>query len=191
MGTRHLISVHTNGEYKVAKYCQWDGYPSGNGLSILYFLRNCDMDEFKAAIAECTFLTQADIDEMNKCIEQKRNENPGYIWSRDYPELSRDTSAEILEFICDGGVRKTIDDLKFAADSLFCEWAYVIDLDKGTFEVFEGFNKDPLAEEERFYPMEEFAKGGYHPVKFIKSFDLDNLPTEKEFLEHFKADDEE
>lgn len=191
MGTRHLISVHTNGEYKVAKYCQWDGYPSGNGLSILSFLRDCDMDKFKAAIAECTFLTQADFDEINKGIEQKRNENPGYSWTRDYPELSRDTSAELLELICDGGKRKTRDDLEFAADSLFCEWAYVIDLDKGTFEIYEGFNEDPLAEDERFYPMEEFAKGKYHPVKFVKSFNLDDLPSDKDFLECFKRDDEE
>ena len=38
MGTRNLTCVFVNGEYKVAQYCQWDGYPSGQGLTILNFL---------------------------------------------------------------------------------------------------------------------------------------------------------
>lgn len=39
MGTRHLICVQHNNEYKVAKYGQWDGYPSGQGAGILEFLK--------------------------------------------------------------------------------------------------------------------------------------------------------
>ncbi|MBD0542281.1 hypothetical protein HPJ54_05685, partial [Acinetobacter baumannii] len=39
MGTRHLICVQHNNEYKVAKYGQWDGYPSGQGVGILEFLK--------------------------------------------------------------------------------------------------------------------------------------------------------
>jgi len=40
MGTRHLIVVKKDNEIKVAQYGQWDGYPSGQGVSILKFLRN-------------------------------------------------------------------------------------------------------------------------------------------------------
>ena len=29
MGTRHLIAVQLDGEYKIAQYGQWDGYPEG------------------------------------------------------------------------------------------------------------------------------------------------------------------
>jgi hypothetical protein len=38
MGTRHLIKVIYNKETKVAQYGQWDGYPDGQGLTILNFL---------------------------------------------------------------------------------------------------------------------------------------------------------
>ncbi|MHC5949058.1 hypothetical protein ACVXZ3_04645 [Providencia hangzhouensis] len=40
MGTRHLICVAKDGDYKVAQYGQWDGYPSGQGLTLLTFLRD-------------------------------------------------------------------------------------------------------------------------------------------------------
>ena len=44
-------------------------------------------------------------------------------------------------------LQNTID---FAADSLFCEFVYVVDFDKNTYEIFEGFNKNFLDPNERF-----------------------------------------
>lgn len=40
MGTRHLIAVQIDGKYPVAQYGQWDGYPDGQGLKVLTFLRD-------------------------------------------------------------------------------------------------------------------------------------------------------
>lgn len=31
MGTRNLTAVYLDGQYKVAQYGQWDGYPEGQG----------------------------------------------------------------------------------------------------------------------------------------------------------------
>ena len=39
MGTRHLTAVHVDGEYKIAQYGQWDGYPEGQGMTALTFAR--------------------------------------------------------------------------------------------------------------------------------------------------------
>lgn len=54
---------------------------------------------------------------------------------------------------------------------MFCEWAYVIDLQKGTFEVYEGFQKEPISEDERFYSFfeqPEHRTDAYYPVKKVK-----------------------
>ena len=40
MGTRSLIVVYMDGDYRVAQYSQCDGYPEGQGMSVLKFLEN-------------------------------------------------------------------------------------------------------------------------------------------------------
>ena len=40
MGTRNLTAVYLDGQYKVAQYGQWDGYPEGQGITALTFLRD-------------------------------------------------------------------------------------------------------------------------------------------------------
>ncbi len=181
MGTRNLTCVYKNGEYKVAQYGQWDGYPEGQGITILRFLRNVKMDEFNKAIDECRWITQEELDKINKDI------NNGILinWQKYYPELSRDTGGEILELITFKNKRILNNSIDFANDSLFCEWAYVIDLDSNTFEVYKGFNNEKLPETDRFYNA-EYNDKEYKPVKLIKTFSLDNLPTKEEFLMEFE-----
>ena len=111
----------------------------------------------------------------------------------DHPEFSRNTGAGILEMVqnhSDG--MKLQDSINFAADGLFCEWAWVIDLDAGTFEGYCGFGQTPLAENDRFYFLRDLEKdNGYHGVRLAAKWNLDALPTDEEFLAAFKNDEEE
>lgn len=50
MGTRNITSVILDDEQKVCQYCQWDGYPTGAGASILEFLKDCNFEQFKKAL---------------------------------------------------------------------------------------------------------------------------------------------
>jgi hypothetical protein len=98
--------------------------------------------------------------------------------------LSRDIGGKILESIAEATDDEILlrDSIGFAGDSLFCEYAYVIDLDKNTLEVFKGFNKSELDPEERFSSA-KCDHEEYKPVKLVHSFPLDSLPTEDEFFE--------
>lgn len=190
MGTRNLTIVHKNGEYKVAQYGQWDGYPEGLGVNLLKFLKSVNMDAFKNAIDNVSFLTQEEFDEINKNINNMRAILPNYEWQKDYPYLSRDCGGDILNHIVFKGITKIKNSIEFAADSLFCEWAYVIDLDTNKFEVYKGFNKEKLTEDERFFYLEEKSENEYHPVKFMKAYDINNLPDENEFVTDLVNEDE-
>lgn len=192
MGTRHLICVVTDKEYKIAQYGQFDGYPSGHGSEVLNFLlknkenllnsfkekvKNCTVispDEHKALWVECgadpesNFVTM----DVSKRMEEK------------YLHLTREASSEILNIVnqTESGNLKVNKNLEFAGDSLFCEWGYVIDLDKETFEVYRGFNKEALNENERFYFLND-ADEKYAPIKLLKEYSLHDLPSLEQFIE--------
>lgn len=202
MGTRNLTIVYSNGEYKVAQYGQWDGYPEGLGAQLLKYLKGININELKNAVNECTYLSKEDFDEINKKIDEARKDNPRFLWQKFYPELSRDTGGDILDLIMFKNKTNLENSLNFAADSLFCEWAYVIDLDKNTYEVYKGFNEEPLNKSERFYFLTPIAEKNYredhknyYPVKFVSKYNLANLPNEKDFLDNINKvcgfDDEE
>lgn len=195
MGTRHLIAVHAGGEYKIAQYGQWDGYPSGQGLGVLGFCRTMDRAAFTEKVKAATFLTEADVERINAELKETNGQLMGK--GQKYGHFSRDRGAEILQIVADhepGIILK--NSIGFAADSLFCEWTYVIDLDAGTLEVFQGFNQEPLADGERFHGWAEKHPGGeavngYHPVKHVKTYALDALPTDEQFQADLKDPDEE
>tara|TARA_R110000851_G_scaffold97963_2_gene212175 strand:+ start:60074 stop:60637 length:564 start_codon:yes stop_codon:yes gene_type:complete len=186
MGTRHLTCVALDGDYKVAQYGQWDGYPSGQGVTALGFLRGADLQAFKAKVQAARWISDNE-------IEALKNTN----WQKTHPQLSRDPGAAVLEIINDADPGVVLqNNLEFAADSLMCEYVYVIDFDKGTFEVFKGFNKTPLAEGERFASLagqadQDHRGEKYSPVKHVHTFQLAGLPTEQEFLAICEPEDED
>lgn len=199
MGTRNLTMIFKDGEYKVAQYGQWDGYPGGQGLTALTFLRDkMDRELFFSRLAATFEPNEAQIEEYNARLKET-----GLGIGRLYPSLSRDTAAEILLMIQSSMEPLPIRlDVDYAGDSLSCEWIWLADFDKGTFEAFKGFNKEPLDPSERFAntPLEPrghtFKDGDgepyrYHQCKFVTSWPLDNLPDDDTFLAAFRSPDED
>jgi hypothetical protein len=198
MGTRHLICVVLNGAYKVAQYGQWDGYPTGQGKTVLEFLQTLDLEAFKNKVGVCQFGTDAEIDAAYKSFSTNGGmsmaQSAAFKVSK-FGHLSRDTGAAILPVIMSAAEPLLLQDsIDFAGQSLFCEWAYVIDLDKGVLEVYEGFNTEPLPEGARFAeygptPAEIAAwkpkyegQELYYPVRLAKSYPLNDLPTMEVFV---------
>lgn len=197
MGTRHLICVVQGNRYRIAQYGQWDGYPEGQGVEILDFLKSPMVEQLKKNLDLCSWITK---DEYNNLWKEfgvdPKDPHVDYEtykkFSSVYPQLSRDTGAKILNVVSFAvGKIKLRDSLDFA-NSDFCEWAYVVDFDKNTFEVYRGFNETPLKPTDRFYSEDQKEDDdGLYPVKLLSSFDLSDLPTEDEFLEICGTMDEE
>lgn len=185
MGTRHLIAAKIDGDYRIAQYGQWDGYPEGQGATCLDFLNETDLDAFKAKLRATSFLTKEEVDQVNSDGD----------WRAKYPYLSRDTGADILNVVNSSeNPIKLVDMRGFAGDSLFCEYAYVIDFDTDTFEIFKGFNKTPTPSDSRFPSGADWLEktDGYEPVALVQSYALDCLPSKEGFLSDLNpADDDE
>lgn len=202
MGTRNVIGVYQNGEYKVGQYGQWDGYPSGQGLDVLHYLRDhANLEQFKENVSKCSWVDDEKFATLWEEFGVTRDRefvscDISDKFNKKYPQFDRSTEAKILKMIeqSDNGLllRNSID---FAHDSLMCEWVYVIDLDKNTFEVYKGFNNELLDKTERFYseepPYEASGGSKYYSVKHKATFNLNELPSDEVFLNICEPKDEQ
>lgn len=195
MGTRSLTIVKHSGEYKVAQYGQWDGYPEGQGVRALQFAQKISAMNPRLKFTRKVDVVQVASKEYIDDINARVDDGSLKDWAETYPELSRDTGAKILDMIMDRSSGLTLNnDINFAADSLFCEWAYVIDLDENRFEVYEGFNRVPLSPKDRFYFLMDKIPTNYstqyYPIRLYPcaKWNLQALPTQEEFVSIFLKD---
>lgn len=172
MGTRHLIAVYLGGTHKIAQYGQWDGYPSGQGKTILKFLAETDLEAFEKKVVALRYMTDAQIDAANATMKKIG----GDAYMKKNPWMSRDAGAKILTYVLEQPKGLLLNNqITFAADGLFCEFAYVIDLDNSQFEFYKGFQKEKPGTPGRFDDLDD--GGEYRPVRLVGKWPLRGLPT--------------
>jgi hypothetical protein len=160
------------------------------------------MDAFRDMLDDVEYITEA---EEKTRWEEFDTDGSGWVtldvsdkFGSKYPELSRDTGAGVLQLIYDGDATQLGDSLSFAGDSLFCEFAYVVNMDTEMLEIYQGYNKEPLDLSERFISMP--ARDEYKPVKHLRDIpfheatvqamqDLENEMNE-DYLESQEETDE-
>ena len=181
MGTRNLTVVIKDGQPRIAQYGQWDGYPSGQGQTALNFLKSGKLDALVANLDKITFDGQAEIEAYLKEI----GAGDGWMdmeqadkFNARFPFLGRDHGAAVLDMIADYEGDEPIilrNQIDFAADSLFCEYAYVIDLDKEMFEAYVGFQTSAHTDG-RFASMGRKPGEDYYPVRLAAAWPFAILP---------------
>ena len=186
MGTRGLTGVVIDGQEKLA-YQQYDSYPEGVGIEVLTYLRVTMEAEALPrlrqqardlkVVDDSTPPTQDDIEALAKYT----NLGVSTQSTSDWYCLLREAQGK-LDLILESGYCR--DSHEFARDSLFCEWAYVADLDTETLEVYRGFQTSPPAQG-RFKdrPPEDRESMGekYYPIALLHSWPLADLPDEETF----------
>ncbi len=144
MGTRNLTMVRLNGKIRVAQYCQWDGYPTGQGAVIARFIQNeLNLEVFKDKVKVLRLADNAMQDaSWIDCGASPDSEGVNLdvldYHAVIYPEFSRDTGAEILGLIQAGCVSHVKLDIDLLKAKWVCEYAYCIDLNKKTVELYHG-----------------------------------------------------
>ena len=165
MGTRNLTVVkNLEGITKIAQYGQWDGYPEYSGIQALNFLRDkVNRDSLLVELRNVEFIDEQEADSIYEDFQHDDNDPTKYLNA--YPGLHRDTGIGILKVVADSmNTIKSIDNTEFANDTLFCEGIYEVDFSTNKFTTIYADNK--------------------------VSYDLDELPSDEEYLAMWvKADD--
>lgn len=174
MSTRGAIVFVVDGTEKTI-YNHADSYPGGLGCHMLAWLRGANLDDARRAAAALSLVdegTEPSAEEWSR-LAQYSDENVSS--GRDWYSLLRETQglpARILE----AGVAGDGDG--FPLDSLFCEWAYVVDFDARRFEVYKGFQDKPHQRGRfagRAIPRDVGGQSSYYAVALVKDWPFSEL----------------
>lgn len=180
MSTRGIIGVVIDGVEKIT-YNHSDSYPTWLGVHTLKWLRDADLqavaDQARAlrVVSEDEKPTAEDIAALAPWTNLSVSTGKTDEWYC----LLRGSQGILAEILACGYLE---DGVSFAADSLFCEWGYVLDLDRAVFQVYQGFQHAPH-DKGRFAgtKVKTSATGDtYYPIALIAEWSLERLPSEEE-----------
>ena len=187
MGTRNLTCVVLDGKYRVAQYGQWDGYFEGQGKLICEFIvaqlqTPEGLAQFKERVASAVEISEDELrrrwESVGAVLDEKGHGLIGMDIVKDFqakwPWLDRDCGGKILQHVMDHTGLEVQLGVEFAGDGLSCEFAYVVNLDNDTLEIYVGHNEEPLQPGERFYGFVEQCPG-YYPIKHYRTFPLSEI----------------
>jgi hypothetical protein len=151
MSTRGAVGFKLDGKYKVA-YNHFDSYPSFLGAQVLDFCESMANPGCKRQLVHQV----AGLKETN--VRKETAEGIDFLWGT-----------------FDGSVREFQQYFSFISDGLFCEYAYIIDLDEMELKFYRGC-RDKAGESDLPFPMVPDGSG-YYPCHLKFSLPFDNLPS--------------
>ena len=179
MGTRGLYGFRKNGEDKLT-YNHFDSYPDWLGKQVVEFCKNTSIEEMNT-IFDRIVLVDEDAkptkEQIEKCFKYYNGEVSTQSMD-DWYCLLRNAQGELNVYKC--GLEYMIDNHEFIKNSLFCEYAYIINLDTNCLEFYLGFQKEPYPSNR--YGTEEYR--GYYPCKMVTYY-----PIEPEFMDNSSIED--
>lgn len=172
MGTSAMYGFYKNGVTK-ATYSHWDGYPDGLGENVVEFIKSTTVNELNQIFDKLIMIdsnTKPTVEQIENCLPYF-NGSVSTGKTDEWYCLLHKTQGDLNVYKTD--LKYMIDDSNFIKSSLFCEWAYVINLDENVLEVYEGFQKEP--QKNRYEKTE--SNNDYYNCALIKTFDLNNIPS--------------
>lgn len=185
MSTRGLFGFRKNGIDK-AMYNHYDSYPDYLGRNIVNWLKTVTPEKLNEIFDKIVLV---DADEKPSETEKVELDECGlYDYSGEYQEWysllhKLQGNPSLIEEIADTyGKVYMCDDISFIKNSLFCEYAYIVNLDKRVLEFWKGFQKKPWSENRYGTDIEENnIRKDYYPCKRISILrfgDIADIPTD-------------
>ena len=167
MGTRGTYGFREDGTDKLT-YNHFDSYPDGLGDVMIEFIKASTDEQFKQYAEEMIMVdseTLASPAQIESC-KHYFDESVGNQQITEWYGLLRKAQGEPMEY--SKGLHFMIDNSDFVEDSLFCEYGYIINVDEGVLEFYEGFNKNPDVDGR--YAACEPNTSGYVGIELRKTF---------------------
>lgn len=169
MGTRGSYGFYKNNINKLT-YNHFDSYPTCLGANVVNFIKRHSNEELNNIFNSIKLVDEEDYPTEREALDLKQigfgteYKNKKLNWyeilGSHYGDLN----------LYSEGLTYMINHNDFVKDSLFCEWAYIINLDSNELEIYVGFQKEP---DNNRYIVDAPTKSGYYNCKLIESIPLD------------------
>lgn len=179
MGTRGLYGFRKNGEDKLT-YNHFDSYPDWLGRNVVKFCKETSIEEMNTIFDKIVLVdtnSRPTATQIANCIKYY-DKNVSNQSVEDWYCLLRDAQGDLDVY--KDGLKYMIDDQEFIKDSLFCEFAYIINLDTNCLEFYLGFQREPC-------PSNRYGEDkheGYYPCKMVAYY-----PLEPEYMDNYSVQD--
>lgn len=188
MGTRGLFGLRKNNVDKVT-YNHFDSYPEGLGMTMIRFCKNHSIRELNECYDKIIMVDKESKPTKDQ-IEWARN--IGIVGSlvgsqskSDWYWLLRELQGDpelIYRTIVNDGKCFMIDDHDFIKDSLWCEYAYIINLDDNCLEFWVGFQEKPDETNRYGCEIDDEVDEDYYPCKLLSTYPLNEDIYEEDII---------
>jgi hypothetical protein len=162
MSTRGLYGLRFNEQDKTA-YNHSDSYPEYLGDKFVKWLANKTTEELKKIFNNLELVPDENLTEIDKRWCEKHGIVPKETWYETLSEYQCNPEAlEKNDLLVDGS--------SFILDSLFCEYAYIANLDTNELEFWIGLQKKP--DPDNRYGTK--SDGKYYPCKLVRTWSFDD-----------------
>lgn len=194
MGTRGLVGFYSNGETK-AMYNHYDSYIDGLGADVIKFLRTIRLDTLKDIVSKIKMVkenSKPSSKQISECkVEGTIDLNVGAQSETDWYCLLRNAQGNLFTYA--KGFPYMLDGQEFIKDSLFCEYAYIINIDTNELEVYVGFQKKKQSIKINRYMKGAKLTEGYYPCHLLTKLSFEQItstPTTEEVVSTLQAIEE-
>lgn len=182
MGTRGLYGMRKN-EIDKTSYNHFDSYPTGLGRDILNFIKNHSIEEMNSFYDRIIMVNEQakpTEQEIKNCMDNNSVDlSVSNKSTDDWYCLLRELQGD-LDALYKCNVAYMTNGSNFIKDSLFCEYAYIINLDTKCLEFYKGFQHNPQKgnrygekpNEDSYYPCALVAE---IPIVFIQATDVNEI----------------
>jgi len=171
MSTRGAVGFYKKGVDKIT-YNHFDSYPSGLGNVMKQFFSETSPAQIEDIFAKIVLVDNYTPVSKQDRIKYAQFSNKEVSSGEDWYSLLRETQGN-FEAYRDTDLPFMIDNKNFMEDSLFCEWAYIYNLDKDVLEIYRGFQR---SSQDNRYKIEKPSNEGYWHVALIKEVPYENIP---------------
>lgn len=170
MGTRAAFGFHVDGKDKLS-YNQYDGYPTGLGIKVFkdcIILKQMGWDKLADKVRGIRMVNPEKKPTLNDVGSFSQYSDPTVNGGNGYYSLLRELQGELAEIVKAGIMTQ---DNNFIKDSLFCEWAYILNIDTKKLEIYAGFQQKK--HNKGRYGKCRKTRDNYYACALIHEIDLD------------------